>query len=199
MSAVPRLRGPDLGEKEAEGQRQPRTQPPGSQETSGLPRGHRRSRTTQEKGLLQPGRVGFWLPGGRALLHRGLRPARRPLCWPGSPAGVRGWGVQGGAPWCCLRPATPHLRPQPRSGQPSPRASSYTFCWQPAAPPLPLPGGPSEPPRAPHIHALLTPGRASVSGAFIKCSSDPPDLRVSSAPLGDPVVAFSFTPLVTVQ
>ena len=85
-----------MGEKEAEGQRQPRTQPPGSQETLGLPRGHKQIRTTQENGLLQPGRAGFWLPGGRALLHWGLRPARRPLCWLGSLAGVRGWGVQGG-------------------------------------------------------------------------------------------------------
>ena len=70
--------------------------------------------------------------------------------------------------------------------------------------PFALFGGPSEPPCAPHIHALLTPGCASVSSPLIKCSSDSPDLRVSSASLRDPsghFLTYSFVdcPVSTYQ
>lgn len=59
MSAVPRPRGPDLGEKEAEGQRQPRTQPPRFPGDLRAPAG-----VTSEAG--PPKRRGFSSLGGLA-------------------------------------------------------------------------------------------------------------------------------------
>ena len=139
-------------------------------------------------------------PRQRALLHRDLR-ARRPRRWPGSPGRGQRLGSAGRGPDsqpCSAPEITASLRAAVSTG-----LSLHPLlatCGSPFA----LFGGTIRAPMCPHIHALLTPGCASVSSPLLKCSSDSPDLRVSSASLRDPsghFLTYSFVdcPVSTYQ